>query len=511
MTDQEAGGQPAGAGLSSVPEILKAVQGSVPFVFRIDGAVPDSFATLDGILETFLAELGQETIQEALSYCMKELVLNAEKANIKRIYFEEHNLKITRREDYEKGMKSFHAEMSQNLAHFLGKLRERSMSIDVLFHAAGGTFTVSVRNDALLAPMEEARIRERVSRARTFSSFTDALETSVDHTEGAGLGIMILLQFLKSIGLDEAAFSVGKENGRTVSTIVIPVSDVRLDQVRLLTEELVRHIDSLPHFPENVVSLMRLTQDANARVTDISYSISKDPSLTAELLKHVNSSYYGLPARITNISQAVKLIGMRSLHQLLYSFGFHMIMDRHHSRMKSLWEHSMRTAFYAFLLARDVKRKPEILDDAYVAGILHDLGFIAIVSLQPRTEETMRRFCSEKNIPAWVLERFTFGMKHADIGALIAQKWNFPDQLVEGIKYHHDPQQASGEHRDVVFCVYLANAVCDVERGLASWQQLDQAVLNEFGLRTEAQFLDMASTLKNTFEKHQEKVGSRGT
>lgn len=121
----------------------------------------------------------------------------------------------------------------------------------------------------------------------------------------------------------------------------------------------------------------------------------------------------------------------------------------------------------------------------------------------------MRRFCSEKNIPTWVLERFTFGMKHSDIGALIAQKWNFPDQLVEGIKYHHDPQQASGEHRDVVFCVYLANAVCDVERGLASWQQLDQAVLNEFGLRTEAQFLDIASTLKNTFEKHLEKVGSR--
>ena len=255
-------------------------------------------------------------------------------------------------------MKAFHNELSENLAHFLQVLRERQMWIDVAFHATGEALTVSVRNDAPLTPMEEGRIKERIARARTFHSFSEALETSLDHSEGAGLGIMILLQFLKSIGLGEEAFSVRTERGRTVSTITIPISDVQLDQIRALAEALVRNIESLPHFPESVVKLMTLTEEAEANVADIANHISRDPTLTAELLKHVNSAYYGLPSRVNGIPQAVKLIGLRSLHQLLYSFGFHIMLDQHHPRMRSLWEHSLRTAHYALLLARDVKRRP---------------------------------------------------------------------------------------------------------------------------------------------------------
>jgi putative nucleotidyltransferase with HDIG domain len=493
----------------SVADIQRAVQNSTPYSFRIDGSVPESFPLLDSILETFLAELGQPKIHEALSYCVKELILNAEKANAKRIYFEEHGLEISRKEDYEKGMIGFHRELSENLTHFLQRLRERQMSIDVAFHSTGGGLTVTVTNDAALAPTEQARIKERIVRARTFRSFSEALETSLDHSEGAGLGIMILLQFLKSIGLEEDGFSVRTERGKTVSSIVVPIAEVQLDQIRSLTEVLVRNIDSLPHLPENVTKLVRLIEDENARVADISNYISKDPTLTAELLKHVNSAYYGLPARVNGISQAVKLIGLRSLHQLLYSFGFHIILDQHHPQMKSLWEHSLRTAFYAYLLARDVKRQPEILDDVYVAGILHDIGFIAVTTLNPKIRDKMRRFCVEKNIPLWVLERFSFGMRHADIGALIAQKWNFPDQLVEGIKYHHDPLQASGKHRNIAFCVYLANAVCDLEKGLISYRQIDQSVLGDFGLRNEGQFLDLVSNLESGFDNRQAGLDSR--
>ncbi len=110
----------------------------------------------------------------------------------------------------------------------------------------------------------------------------------------------------------------------------------------------------------------------------------------------------------------------------------------------------------------------------------------------------------EKNIPPRILERFSFGLNHADIGALIAQKWNFPDQLVEGIKYHHDPLLASQKRKDIVFCVYLANAVCDLERKLISYEQIDKPVLADFGIRTKAQFMDVAERLRKTFEKQQQ-------
>ena len=116
----------------------------------------------------------------------------------------------------------------------------------------------------------------------------------------------------------------------------------------------------------------------------------------------------------------------------------------------------------------------------------------------------MRRFCAEKNIPSWVFEKFSFGMKHADIGALIAQKWNFPDQLVEGIRYHHDPLLASGRRRSIVFSVYLATSICDLEEGLITYQQLDQSVLGDFGIQTQAQFLELVASLRNGFEKRGE-------
>jgi len=485
------------------------VQNSVPLIFRLAGLLPESFPLLDAILQVYLGELGQEKIQEPLSYCLKELIQNAQKANAKRIYFEERGLQISRKDDYQKGMRDFHKELSENLPHYLQKLKDRGMSIEVNFHATRGALVISVRNEVVISPMELSRIQERILKTRTFHSFFEVLESAVDHTEGAGLGIMMLIQFLKRIGLDEKAFSIKADAGRTVASISIPMSSVHLDQIRILTDVLVRDIESLPHFPENVVQLLQLTEDPNANVAAIAGKISKDPTLTAELLKHVNSAYYGLPARVNNIVQGVKMVGMRSLHHLLYAFGFNLMLDHHQARMRLLWEHSLRTAFYAFLLARDFKRRKDILDDAYVAGILHDLGFIAVTTLHPRTQEKMRRFSVEKGLPPRILERFSFGMNHADIGALIAEKWQFPDQLIEGIKFHHDPLLARGSFKDVVFCVYLANAVCDVERGMISFRQMDKSVLADFGIGTEERFSELATRLRETYDKRQAQLSSR--
>ena len=201
-------------------------------------------------------------------------------------------------------------------------------------------------------------------------------------------------------------------------------------------------MDSLPHFPETILELIRLTEDPRATVAQIAGRIATDPALTADLLKLVNSAHYMLPRRVNNILQAVKIVGMKGLRNLLYSYGAQKILGEKYAEMKTLWEHSYRTAYYAFLLARSFKPKADILDDVYVAGILHDLGQIIVTYLHPEAMEQMARFCKEKDIPPRILERFSFGLNHADIGALIAQKWNFPEQLVQGIKL--PPRPADG-------------------------------------------------------------------
>jgi HD-like signal output (HDOD) protein len=226
-----------------------------------------------------------------------------------------------------------------------------------------------------------------------------------------------------------------------------------------------------------------------------------DPTLTADLLKVVNSAHYMLPHRVKNIIEAVKIVGMKGLRNLLYSYGAQRILGEKYAEMRTLWDHSYRTAYYAFMIARSFRPQSDILDDVYVTGILHDLGQIIVTYLHPEAMERMELFCREKDIPTRILERFSFGLHHPEIGSLIARKWNFPEVLVAGIRYHHEPLMAPLQFRDVVQCVYLANAFCDMERGLLTFEQTERSVLREFGIQTLEQCQAVIDRLRGSFEK----------
>ena len=493
-----------------ITEIQKAAVRSLPLTFRLTSLPHEFHARLDRILEAYLVELGQEKILEPLSYCLKELIINAQKANTKRLFFEEKGLDILDDADYERGMESFRAESAERLPHWIELLRQRQMTIGVTFHASGGNLSIRVVNPAELTPREQNRIYDRITRARAFHSFVEALAQPIDSSEGAGLGIMILLQFLKRIGLGEEAFGIEAREGHTVAGITIPMEEVQLEKIRILTWAIARDVDSLPHFPEVIAELIRLTEDPHATAARIASRIATDPALTADLLKLVNSAHYSVPRRVNNILQGVTIVGMAGLRSLLYTYGAQKVLGEKYTEMKELWDHSYRTAYYAYMLARSFKRGAGILDDVYVAGILHDLGQIIVAYLHPEAMEQIARFCKEKDIPARLLERFSFGLNHAEVGGLIARKWNFPEPLVLGIKHHHEPLMAPRAHKDVVFCVYLANAFCDLERGYVTFDQLELPVLLEFGIRTEEQLQGILKRVRGAFDRQARAAGAAG-
>ena len=489
------------ASLIDITEIQKAALRSIPLTFKLTSLPHESHALLDRILEAYLVELGQERIMEPLSYCLKELIINAQKANTKRLYFEEKGLDITKESDYDTGMRDFRTESSERLEHWLDLLKQREQFIGITFHTTGGSLAITVRNGAELTAREQTRIYDKIARARAFHSFVEALAQPIDSTEGAGLGILILLQFLKRIGLGEEAFAIEAHDGETVAGLTIPMDKVQLEKISVLTEAIVRDVDSLPHFPETILELISLTEDPRVTLAQIAGRVATDPALTADLLKLVNSAHYVLPRRVNNILQGVKIVGMKGLRNLLYTYGAQKILGEKYAEMKTLWEHSYRTAFYSFMLARSFKPKADILDDVYVAGILHDLGQIIVTYLHPQAMEQMARFCRDKDIPPRILERFSFGLNHADIGALIARKWNFPEQLVHGIKHHHEPLVTPVPYKDIVFCVYLANALCGLETELITFEQIERPVLVDFGIRTEEQCRSILERLQKSFER----------
>ncbi len=486
-------------------QIKRAAHNAVPLTFKTYTLPHETEIYLDKVLASFLTELGQEKLKEPLSYCLRELAVNAKKANTKRVYFLEKGLNLTDEKDYETGMRTFKQETFDNIDYYLQKQKELGLYIKVVFQTRGTSLSIMVRNNVEITRKEQIRVFDRLARSRAFSSLEEAFSTVLDSTEGAGLGIVILVLMMKKIGLTEECFSIDSQEGETVASITIPFSQVHLEHLETLTQTIVKEIETLPQFPDNIVNLQRLVADPKAEIANIAREISVDPTMTADLLKLVNSAQFMLPKRVDNIVEAVKLVGIKQVGNLLYSYGTQKVLGEKYSEMRALWHYSYRCAFYAYYIAKSFKKKKELLDDVYVGGILHDLGEIVVASLHPDLLDRITKVCREKGIPTRVLENFFVGLNHAEVGALIAKKWNFPEQLISAIRFHHEPLQAPEAMRDVVDCVYLANSICDIERQKVGFDQVQKEVLAGFGIETEDQLKKIQERLAKMFDEQRQK------
>ncbi len=483
-------------------KVIHAARNSVPLTIKTFTLPHDTEMYLDEILGIYLKELGQDKLKEPLAYCLRELAVNAKKANTKRIYFKEKKLDLQDEEDYKVGMAKFKSETLDNIDFWLKLQKEAGLYIKVIFHTKSQILNLSVCNNAEITKKEQIRVYDRIARSRAFSSLEEALSTVLDDSEGAGLGIVILVLMLKKLGLDEEAFDIDVENGETIARISIPMSQVRLENLDVLSKQIVAEIEHLPKFPENIVFLQQLLSDPDSEIQDIARQISMDPALTADLLRLVNSAQFMLPKKVDNIVEAVKMVGIRGLRNQLYSYGTQKLLGGEggdDETRKALWTHSYRTAFFAYSLAKNFLRKKEILDDVYVGGILHDMGKIIFSSVHPSLIEKIAKFCKEKNIPSELFEDMTGGLNHSTIGALVAEKWNFPETLVSAIRHHHEPSAAADSHADVVHTVYLANALCNFEDKALTFDQIDKSVLGKFHIQTEEQFVKIIERLGAAF------------
>lgn len=481
--------------------IIQAARNSAPLTIKTYTLPHDTEEELEGILEVFLREMGQESIKDPLFYCLRELAVNAKKANTKRVFFQEKLLDLDDEEQYSQGMSQFKRETLDNIDFYLQKQKEAGLYIKIIFHNQGDLFNLYVCNNAEMTRKEQMRVYDRIARSRAFESMEEALATVLDDSEGAGLGLVIMVLMLKRMGLSEDAFDIDVDRGETIARVTIPMSAVRKDHLQEVSSKLISYIDSLPQFPENVASLQKAINDPDVEIGDVAKTIATDPALTFDLLKLVNSAAFMLPKRVENIQEAVMLVGLRGLRNLLFSYGTQKVLGSENEKTRGLWEHSYRTAYYSYTIARNILRNKAILDDVYIGGILHDIGKIVFSSVHPDLIKNIGHFCAEKGIPTILFEDMSAGLSHAEIGAQIAQKWNFPDVLVEAIRNHHVPNKSSESYRTVINTIYIANGLCNYHDRVISWDQLDPAVMHQYGIRSEEQFRTLGERLRDAFDR----------
>jgi putative nucleotidyltransferase with HDIG domain len=484
-------------------KIKKATRMGVPLSITTYTLPHEIEIYISEVLACFLAEVNQERLKDYLSYCINELTTNAKKANTKRVYFIEKKLNINDPRDYDIGMKTFKEDTLSNIGYFLQLQKEAGLYVKVIMQAKANNILLEIRNNSEMTKTEYKRVFDKIARSRQFTSLEEALSQVLDDSEGAGLGLVIMILMLKKVGLNDENYQIKVENGETITRITMPMDVKTQEQLSGLTNEIVSYIDSLPKFPEDLARIEKLLNDPHSKMSTIAACISNDVSLTADLLKLVNSAAFSLSKECHSISEAVKLIGIRGVKNLLYSIGTIKVLGNKTDEQKLLWEHSYKAAFYSYNLARNFLKSSMVTEDAYVCGLLHDLGKIVFSTLHPDLLDKIQRLKIEHTIPDKIFDSLLAGINHTEIGAALAEKWNFPPALIAVVRYHHAPDTAPEETRALVSTVSLADLMIHYSEGTIEYYQIDKQLLKTFNITSEAHLQKICTSFQTGFKAEQ--------
>ncbi|MFO1511488.1 MAG: HDOD domain-containing protein [Verrucomicrobiota bacterium] len=227
---------------------------------------------------------------------------------------------------------------------------------------------------------------------------------------------------------------------------------------RALIDERVKGCARLPSL-RSIESALRDLLNSDRRYThQISEVIRRDPSLTARLLRLVNSVYYGLTTPINSIEEAVFYLGVRQIRQLAMVTpvieDFQKMAGNTPFPWREFWQHCIGVAIMTREVISCVQSPAD--DSDYVAGLVHDVGKIVMAATFPdHFVEIQRRVALEPR-PLLDLEAEVLGIKHTELGAIYLQNHNLPDIMVETARYHHEPERA-GHHTQIIAAVQIAN------------------------------------------------------
>ncbi|MBI2766843.1 MAG: HDOD domain-containing protein [Chloroflexi bacterium] len=211
---------------------------------------------------------------------------------------------------------------------------------------------------------------------------------------------------------------------------------------------------------------IQLAEDERSAAMDLATVLSSDQALTARLLRLSNSAYYGYARRISNVREAVILLGMRTVRSVAITSGIIDAMsvpDGGGFQRDLFWAHSVCVGLVAETIARETRAaRPE---DAFTAGVIHDVGKLAMMLTEPERFAEVLDLVQHEGMRYRDAEYAVFGVTHQQVGGRLAERWKFPDQLASAVRSHHPTKPVSTiETLDDV--VAVANLACNRE-GLA--------------------------------------------
>lgn len=247
-------------------------------------------------------------------------------------------------------------------------------------------------------------------------------------------------------------------------------------------------VTEISAIPEITTRIMDVVEDPKATARDMHDIVKCDPALAARVLKVVNSAFYGLPSQIANLDRAIIMLGLSAVKNIALAasisrlFTPEPICEQFEAR--DLWKHSIAVGVCSRLLARKVTR--EFAEEAFVAGLVHDMGLLIEHQLFGAKLRQVALRCFHQSEDFRAVEREVIGADHEAFGAALAVKWKFPQSLRSAIAHHHEPGQLNPEFRRLPTFIHVADVhCCQLKHGFyltAAHQSIAPAALQDIGL-----------------------------
>jgi len=229
----------------------------------------------------------------------------------------------------------------------------------------------------------------------------------------------------------------------------------------VLVERLFKRIGEVSSLPAVAIRIIEVANNPATGAEDLLEAVRFDTALATRIMRTVNSSYYSLQNKVADLKLAITLLGFKEIRNLAMTAYVAQLFEKGtghgtYSR-EGLWNHMIGVGAATQLIAQISERVPP--QEAYLAGLLHDLGTILI------DQYLHKPFCRildrlDPETPICQVEQEVMGFDHAELGQFVALKWHLPEHLTTSIRYHHEPLQYDGPHRDMVHMVALANFFC---------------------------------------------------
>jgi putative nucleotidyltransferase with HDIG domain len=247
--------------------------------------------------------------------------------------------------------------------------------------------------------------------------------------------------------------------------ILISTITRAFDLRQLLTEErlklLISQMKSLPSLPWLYAEIIRESQSPNASIARIAEIISEDPGMTAKILQLVNSPFFGIRRRVTDMTAAVAFLGLDTVQWLALSveafaqFETSGMLD---FSVEQVWRHSLTVAAIASGIAF-LEHDKTMADDAFCAGLLHDIGTTILASNLPEQYAKVIARQKSKGTFRSEIELELLGSTHAEVGAYLLGLWGLPDAIVQAVALHHRPRDAPEKKTGLLCLVHVADAL----------------------------------------------------